>query len=207
MKINSIQAVLAALLVTIIAVACESAPKALPPESRLVVAVAGIENAPASAKSWDETLVSGLLKTLRFRVIERAKLDALLAENELSLSSLGDATAAPKMLSVTGADAILFAKVTDIREYSGRWDDAVTGWWGDVSLGIEAKVAARLVSVANGEVLAATEVSGKAEAGNFSGAMGPSVVDKSREDLTSEAIAASLEVLAQKIARDAPMKK
>ena len=207
MKRRFMRTVIAALLVTLIVVACESAPKALPPESRLVVAVAGIENAPASAKSWDESLVSELLKTKRFRVIERAKLDALLAENELSLSSLGDATAAPKMLSVTGADAILFAKVTDIREYSGRWDDAVTGWWGDVSLGIEAKVAARLVSVANGEVLAATEVSGKAEAGTFSGAMGPSVVDKSREDLTSEAIAASLEVLAQKMAKSAPMRK
>lgn len=197
----------AALLLALIAASCASAPKELPPESRLVVALAGIENAPPSNKSWDEELVSELLKTKRFRVIERAKLDALLAENELTLSSLGDTGADQKMLSVTGADAILFAKVTDIREYSGRWDDAVTGWWGDVSLGIEAKVAARLVSVANGEVLAAGEVAGKAEAGKFLGAMGPSVVDKSRADLTSEAIAASLEALAQKISRDAPPRK
>jgi curli biogenesis system outer membrane secretion channel CsgG len=125
---------------------------------------------------------------------------------ELSLSGLGDPQARPKMLSVTGADAILFVKVTDLRDYSGRWDDATTGWWGDVSLGIEAKVAARLVSVSSGEVLAASAASGKAEAGTFSGAMGESRVDKGREELTAEAIEASLQALSDKLSRSAPTK-
>jgi len=194
-------------LAALVLSSCAGMAKEIPYESRLIVAVAGVESALPSSGSWDDALVAELLKTKRLRVIERSRLDALLKENELSLSELSDAAARPKMLSVLGADGILFVNVTDIREYSGKTTDAVTGWWSDVSLGIEAKVAARLVSVSTGEVLAASAASGKAEAGKFSGAMGIETVDKGKDELTAEAVSKAIVSLARAIARAVPEKQ
>ncbi len=182
-------------------------PAELPPESRLVVAVAALENSPAQdSSSWEEELVTGLLESKRVRVIERARLDALLSENELTMSALGDVSAGPVFLQAIGADAVLFTKVTEIREYSGKTTDAVTGWWDDVSLGIEAKLSARLASATTGEILAAASSSAQAASGTFFGAMGESKIDKDREVLVGEAISEAVAILALEIARKVPEK-
>jgi curli biogenesis system outer membrane secretion channel CsgG len=197
----------AALLVVLALASCASTPD-IPEEKRLMVAVAAVENAPAgSTTSWDDELIARLVKTRRFRVMERAKLEALLQENQLTLSDLGDTTAKPKALAAIGADAVLLAKVTQVREYSGKTTDATTGWWSDVSLGIEVRVTGRLVSVTTSEILAASEGMGTAEAGKFSGAMGESTVDKPREALVAEAASWAFEALARQLARSAPARQ
>jgi hypothetical protein len=133
-------------------------------------------------------------------------LDALLSENELTMSALGDVSAGPVFLQAIGADAVLFTKVTEIREFAGKTTDAVTGWWDDVSLGIEAKLSARLASATTGEILAAASSSAQAAAGTFFGAMGETKVDKDRDVLVGEAISEAVVRLADELSRRVPAK-
>lgn len=206
MKHRSALVALAAVAAAFVLASCASMAKGIPFESRLIVAVAGVEGAPPSAGSLDQALAAELVRTQRVRVMERSRLDALLEENALSLSALSDSAARPKMFSIIGADGILFVNVAETREYSGKTTDSVTGWWSDVSLGIEAKVAARLVSVSTGEILAAANASSRAEAGQFKGSMGLSTVVKSREELVAEAVSTAVTSVARSIARSAPAK-
>jgi curli biogenesis system outer membrane secretion channel CsgG len=207
MKNRSVFLAIAAVLVAVGLASCASTAKEIPLEKRLVVAVAGVEGAPVASSSWDEALVGELLKAKRLRVMERSRLDALLKENELSLSALSDSAGRKKMFSVIGADGILLVSVTEIREYAGKESSDITGWWSDVSLGIEAKVSARLASVSSGEILAASNASGKAEAGKFNGAMGLYTVNKSRDELVVEAVSKALQSVARSIARSAPARE
>jgi len=87
-------------------------------EQRLIVAIPDLEGAPDSGSgAWEETLVTTLIETRRFRVIERSRLDTLLDENELSMSALADPGANPKVLGLIGADAVLLVRVGETREY------------------------------------------------------------------------------------------
>lgn len=186
---------------------CASAPPDIPPEQRLIVAVAPLAAAPQSpVRPWEDELTADLVKTNRVRVIERARLEAILDENQLAMSALGDPAANTKALSVIGADAVLITTVAGVREYSGKTTDEVTGWWSDVSLGIEVKASGRLVSTTTGEVLVAADSTGKAEAGTFYGAMGESTVDKSRDDLVGDAVSDALAALVRQIAKVVPAK-
>ena len=190
----------------LLSTSCASQPE-VPMEQRLIVAIPDLEGAPEAGNgSWEETLVTALLGTRRFRVIERSRLDTLLDENELSMSALADPGANPKILGLIGADAVLLVRVGETREYSGLTHDQVTGWWSDVSLGVEVPVSARLVSTATGEVLVAASASGQAESGTFSGALGTSVVDKPRNALVADALNDALTSLAYQLGRQTPVK-
>lgn len=197
---------LLALGAVLFAASCASQPE-VPMEQRLIVAIPDLEGAlDAGNGSWEETLVTALMETRRFRVIERSRLDALLEENELSMSALADPGSNPKVLGLIGADAVLLVRVGETREYSGLVNDQVTGWWSDVRLGVEVAISARLVSTASGEILVAASSSGQAESGTFSGALGISTVDKPGNVLVAEALNHALTNLAYQLGRQAPAK-
>jgi curli biogenesis system outer membrane secretion channel CsgG len=186
---------------------CASAPQDLPMENRLILAVASVEGAPeAGPQAWEDIIIAELAKSKRLRVMERSRLDALLQENELALSDLASPGHSSAALAVLGVDAVLLSAVTEIREYSGRTDDAITGWWDDVSLGIEVSVSGRIASVSSSEILAMASASAKAAAGTFFGAMGESTLTASREDLEAQALSEALRILADRIARDSPQR-
>jgi curli biogenesis system outer membrane secretion channel CsgG len=187
-------------------VSCASQPE-VPLGQRLIVAIPDLEGVPEAAiGSWVETLVTALVETRRFRVIERSRLDALLDENELSMSALADPGANSKVLGLIGADAVLLVRVGEIHEYSGLTSSQVTGWWSDVSLGVEVPISARLVSTGSGEILVAATSSGRAESGTFSGALGISTVDKTRNALVADALNSALTSVAYQLGRQAPVK-
>jgi curli biogenesis system outer membrane secretion channel CsgG len=186
---------------------CASAPQELPVENRLILAVASVEGAPAAgAQAGEDILIAALAKSGRLRVMERSRLDALLKENELALSDLASPGRADAALAVLGVDAVLLSSVTGISEYSGFTKDAITGWWDDVSLGIEVSVAGRIASIKSSEILATASASAKAAAGTFFGAMGQSTVTASREDLQAQALSEALKILADRIARGSPQR-
>jgi len=188
-----------------ILLSCASAPQELPVENRLILAVASVEGAPlAGAQAWEDVLIARLGKSSRLRVMERSRLDALLKENELALSDLANPARANAALEVLGVDAVLLSSVTGMREYSGFTKDAITGWWDDVSLGIEVSVTGRIASIKSSEILLTASASAKAAAGTFFGAMGQSTVTASREDLKAKALSDALMILADRIARDSP---
>jgi curli biogenesis system outer membrane secretion channel CsgG len=171
------------------------------------VAIPDLEGAPdAGNGSWEETLVTALLETRRFRIIERSRLDALLDENELAMSTLAAPGANPEAFGLLGADAVLLVRVGEIREYAGLVNDQITGWWSDVKLGVEVQVSARLVSTATGEILLAASSAGQSESGTFSGALGISTVDKPRNTLIADALKSALTSLAYQLGRQAPVK-
>jgi curli biogenesis system outer membrane secretion channel CsgG len=182
-------------------------PPEVPIEQRLIVAVPDLEGTPdAGNTSWEDALVTALIQTRRFRIIERSRLDALLDEHELSMSSLANPGAASRVFGLLGADAVLLVRVGEIREYSGLINNQITGWWSDVSLGVEVSVSARLVSTTSGEILVAASSSGQAESGTFSGALGISTVDKPRNTLIADALKSALTSLAYQLGRQAPVK-
>jgi len=186
---------------------CATAPAELPIENRLILAVASVEGAPEpGSQAWEDIIITELAKSRRLRVMERSRLDALLEENELALSDLASPGQSSAALAVLGVDAVLLSSVTEIREYSGRTDDAITGWWDDVSLGIEVSVSGRIASISSSEILATASASAKAAAGTFFGAMGESTITASREDLQTQALAEALSILANRIARVSPQR-
>ncbi len=71
-------------------------------------------NSPLSQGATD-LMVNALLKTNRFRVFERSKLDAILQEQDFQhFSGLVDQTTAVKLGKMIGVDAILTGSITNI---------------------------------------------------------------------------------------------
>ena len=100
-------------------------------------------DSPLSQGATD-LMVNALLNTNRFRVFERAKLDAILKEDFQHFSSLVDQTTAVKLGKMIGVDAILTGSITNISLKKAE--------------GIYAKVVMtiRIIDITTGEILFST---------------------------------------------------
>ena len=118
-----------------------------------------------------DVFVTELVKSGRFRVIEREMLDALLAEKNLSLSGDVDPSTAVRAGKLLGVDYILTGSVTEYGSTHSSVDtpsgSAGGRWVPGVSVGKNSFVAAmnaRLIETETGEIVWADE--GRGEEGN-----------------------------------------
>ena len=124
---------------------------------------------PNLGKAVAELLINRLVQGEAYSVIERAALDRLLQEQDLSNSDRTDATTAARIGRILGVDAIIIGSIT---EYDN--DDKVTGggsrFGGMVGRGsmttkhdirARVKISARLVSPDTAEVVAVSQGQGE----------------------------------------------
>src|SRR6516225_6712527 len=121
-------------------------------------------------KGISDMLVQKLVQDGKYRVIERAALDKILAEQNFSNSDRADATTAAKIGKVLGVDAIIIGSITQF----GRDDQHTKVGGGGYGLGkfglggvgtSKAKavvgISARVVNTSTGEILAAVTGTGE----------------------------------------------
>jgi len=116
---------------------------------------------------WDEKvgaaaqdmLITELVKSKQFRVIERERLDAIMKEKGLALSGDIDPKTAMKIGKLLGAEYLIAGSITEF----GKTEKGARGAWG---IGFGAKkvefvsaIDARLFSVSTGEILWADSAS------------------------------------------------
>jgi curli biogenesis system outer membrane secretion channel CsgG len=123
------------------------------------------------AAAAQDVFVTELVKSGRFRVIEREALEALMREKNLSLSGDVDPSTAVRAGKLLGVDYMLIGSVTEYGTTSSRVDTpsgSVGGRWvPGVNVGKNTFVAAmnaRLIETETGEIVWADE--GRGEEGN-----------------------------------------
>ena len=159
----------------------------LPPYSgpKARVAIADFEVKAAKA-TWEigsglrEMLITALVNSRRFRVVERQALDAVMREQELAVSGAASPDSQVKTGAIKTADLIISAAVTEF-EPRASGGGAGFGGGGDVGKGIlggllrgalnKAHMALdiRIIDSSTSEIIAATRVEG--EASDISGAI------------------------------------
>lgn len=153
------------------------------PKARIAVADFDVKAAKATGEIGSglrEMLVTALLNSNRFSVVERQALSAVMQEQELSASGAAEGGSGPQRGKIKTADLIITAAVTEFEpEASGG--RAGVGGGGGVGSGIlggllsaalnKAHMALdiRIVDTSTSEVLAATRVQGQAS--DISGAI------------------------------------
>lgn len=157
------------LLALLSAAGCGSAPlrKEILAEKvsgpRLRVAVVDFENKTAYGQrlgtSAADILVTELAKTDRFTLIERAKLDKLLAEQKLGLTGVVDPATAAQMGKVLGAAAIVTGAVSQFGVKAEGSDYLVTESKRQIA---EAAVDVRIVATDTAQILYADSGRGQA---------------------------------------------
>ncbi|MDX1630339.1 MAG: CsgG/HfaB family protein [Thermoanaerobaculia bacterium] len=115
------------------------------------------------AAAAQDVFVTELVKSGKFRVIEREQLAALMREKNLSLSGDLDPSTAVRAGKLLGVDYLLTGALT---EY-GKSDTNVSGGWrfSAKKRSFEAAMNARLIDTETGEIVWADEAS--AEEGSF----------------------------------------
>ena len=133
-------------------------------------------------KGITDLMVQKLVQDGQYRVIERAALDKILAEQNFSNSDRADATSAAKIGKILGVDAIILGSITKF----GRDDKKVGGVAGGRSglTGLiagagkkdskaEVSITARMVNTSTGEILASVTGNGESSrSGMFLGGAG-----------------------------------
>ena len=121
-------------------------------------------------KGISDLLVDRLLSDGNFSVIERQKLDALIAEQDFSNSGRADASSAARLGKVLGANAIIVGSVTQFgtekRNFNASGIGGGKGGLGGGRVGTQegkamVAITARIVDVSTGEVLASSTGKGQ----------------------------------------------
>ena len=128
-------------------------------------------------KGISDMLVQKLVQDGKYRVIERAALDKILAEQNFSNSDRADATTAAKIGKVLGVDAIIIGSITQF----GRDDQHTKVGGGGYGLGkygiggigtSKAKaivgITARIINTSTAEIMVAVTGTGESERGSTS---------------------------------------
>lgn len=146
------------------------------PKARIAVADFEVKAAKASSEIGSglrEMLVTALLNSNRFSVVERQALSAVMQEQELSASGAAQSGSGPQRGQIKTADLIITAAVTEF-EPQASGGRAGIGGGGGVGSGVlggllgaalnKAHMALdlRIVDTSTSEVLAATRVQGQA---------------------------------------------
>jgi curli biogenesis system outer membrane secretion channel CsgG len=155
------------------------------PKARIAVADFEVKAAKASREIGSglrEMLITALVNSNRFSVVERQALNAVMQEQELSASGAAQAGSGPQRGNIRTADLVITAAVTEF-EPQASGGRAGIGGGGGVGSGIlggllgaalnKAHMALdiRIIDTSTSEVLAATRVQGQASdmAGGFMG--------------------------------------
>jgi curli biogenesis system outer membrane secretion channel CsgG len=153
------------------------------PKARIAVADFDVKAAKAGGEIGSglrEMLVTALINSNRFSVLERQALSAVMQEQELSASGAAQAGGGPQRGKIKTADLIITAAVTEF-EPQASGGSAGIGGGGGVASGIlggllgaalnrsHMALDIRIVDASTSEVLAATRVQGQASdiAGGF----------------------------------------
>lgn len=120
---------------------------------------------PGVSKGTSELLVNELVKTNAYTVIERSRIDAILAEQNLGSSGRVDAATAAQIGRLLGVDAIILGSVTQFDVQQKNSGFSVGGLFGDRSQQTRAdvQVTTRLVSSSTGEILSVAQGTGSAQ--------------------------------------------
>jgi len=150
----------------LLAAGCAQAPVKPPPPTvgpRLRVAVVEFENKTTYGQRLGtaaaDILVTELSRTDRFILIERAKLDRLLAEQKLGVTGVVDPDTAAKMGRVLGAAAIVTGAVSQFGVHSEGSDMLITESKKQIA---ECTVDVRVVNVETSQILYAESGKGVA---------------------------------------------
>lgn len=153
------------------------------PKARIAVADFDVKAAKASGEIGSglrEMLVTALVNSNRFSVVERQALSAIMQEQELSASGAAASGSGPKRGAIKTADLVITAAVTEFEPQASGGRAGVGGGGGAGSgvlgglLGASLNKAhmaldIRIVDTSTSEVLAATRVQGQAS--DVSGAL------------------------------------
>ncbi|MDI6759068.1 MAG: CsgG/HfaB family protein [Candidatus Omnitrophota bacterium] len=146
------------------------------PKARMAVADFNVKAAKATGEIGSglrEMLVTALINSSRFSVVERQVLSAVMQEQELGISGAAQAGSGPQRGKIKTADLIISAAVTEF-EPQASGGAAGIGGGGSVASGIlggllgaalnKAHMALdiRIIDASTSEVLAATRVQGQA---------------------------------------------
>lgn len=142
------------------------------------IAVVDFEVPPAVCGGWDagaadrlgtvlsDMLITALLKTGSFDVIERTQLDKLLKEQQLNAAGILDPATAPKAGKMLGVDLILGGKITEfgVKTKKSGGLGILTGG----ALGVDVKnstaraaIDVRVINTTTGQILAAEQGTGE----------------------------------------------
>jgi len=118
---------------------------------------------PGIARGTSDILVNSLVTDGTFSVIERSRIDAVLAEQNLGASGRVDATTAAEIGRILGVDVVLVGTVTQFDVQEERRGFNVGGLFGERKTTTTANVQlnARLIDTETAEILAAAEGTGE----------------------------------------------
>lgn len=131
----------------------------------------------------EDMLITGLVQSQRYRVLERSQLSAVQNEQRLGASGQVNRATAAQRGNITGADILIVAAVTGwepntsgggakgVGGLFGRTGALLSGLSGSMKKSSMA-MDIRLISAHTGEVLAATNISAEAKDVNFGAALG-----------------------------------
>jgi curli biogenesis system outer membrane secretion channel CsgG len=149
------------------------------PKARIAVADFEVKAAKATGEIGDglrEMLVTALLNSSRFSVLERQALKAVMQEQELAVSGAAQQGSGPQTGNIKTADLIITAAVTEF-EPQASGGKAGIGGGGGLANGVLGgllgaalnKAHIRIIDTSTSEVVAATRVQGQASdvAGGF----------------------------------------
>lgn len=126
----------------------------------------GLYGEVGPAKGVSDLLTNRLAQTGRFTLVERSRINQILAEQNLGASGRIDPSTAAQIGRLLGADAVIIGSITQFNlERSGS--DVNVGFFG-ISVDnrrqkANVQLTARIVNTTTGEILAATEGRGSAE--------------------------------------------
>lgn len=168
-----------------------------------------------------DMLISALVKTGNFEVIERTQLQRLLEEHQMSKEGLLDPSTASKVGKVLGVDLILGGKLTEfgIKERRGSGLGILTGAIFGVGIDVRkstarAVVDARLIDATTGRILMAEKGEGENKeegllfgGGSFTDFIGGVSFDSSEwtESRIGKAMRVAIEQIVQKILQVFPV--
>lgn len=155
------------------------------PKARIAVADFDVKAAKATGEigtGLREMLVTALINSNRFRVLERQVLDAVMKEQELAVSGAAQAGSGPQRGQIKTADLIITAAVTEFEPQASGGAGGIGGG-GGIGSGIlggllgaalnksHMALDIRIIDTSTSEVLAATRVQGQASdvSGGFIG--------------------------------------
>jgi curli biogenesis system outer membrane secretion channel CsgG len=109
-------------------------------------------------------LINALVNSNTYAVIERSRIDAVLAEQNLGSSGRADATTAAQIGRVLGVDVVIVGSVTQFDVQAKRSGFQVGGLFGQSKTEVQADVQlnARMVSSSTAEILTTAEGTGSA---------------------------------------------
>lgn len=171
----------------------------------------GLYGKNGASRGISNLLTNELVKDGTYVLVERSKIDAILAEQNLGASGRIEPTTAAQIGRVLGVDAVLIGSITQFHIEEQSKGGSIGGFFG---LGGKQKtqlatvqLSTRLVSTATGEILTAAEGTGQADKSGGRGRIFGIGVDSnsdSSERLLGEASGQAVDKIVSQLAAVAP---